>query len=130
MTIGMQLVITNDDILSHPELPWNYCCIEKRKNLNMSLYQYLVDEGGFTTVLINSLSRSESITIDDVISNPDIPWNYNYLSVNPNITWKIINIHPEIPWSLPDIAGNNMSCPVYCKYWKSKFNEIIREINY
>ena len=30
-------------------------------------------------------------------NNPNIPWN-DFLSLNPNIMWNIIENNPEIPW--------------------------------
>jgi hypothetical protein len=31
-------------------------------------------------------------------ANRDKPWNWKYLSYNPNITWDIVNAHPDKPW--------------------------------
>jgi hypothetical protein len=30
-------------------------------------------------------------------SNPDKPWDWRYISYNPNITWKIIEANPDKP---------------------------------
>jgi hypothetical protein len=32
-------------------------------------------------------------------NNPDKPWNYDYLSYNPNITWDIVATNPDKPWN-------------------------------
>ena len=32
---------------------------------------------------------------DNIKNNPDKPWDYNYLSANPNITWSIVLDNPE-----------------------------------
>ena len=29
---------------------------------------------------------------------PDKPWNYKWLSNNPNITWDIVQNNPDKPW--------------------------------
>ena len=44
------------------------------------------------------ISMHENITIKDVRSNPDIRWNYTYLSRNANITMKDIKENPDIRW--------------------------------
>ena len=80
--------------------------------------------------LILALSKSEVITITDVIENPSLPWDYKFLSMNPNITWKIIISYPEIPWDYEYIARNQMSCPAYCKQFKLIYDIIIKEIKY
>jgi len=37
---------------------------------------------------------------------PDKPWDWRYISSNPNITWKIIRDNPDKPWSWRDISRN------------------------
>jgi hypothetical protein len=45
------------------------------------------------------LSRNPHITIEDVISRPDIPWDWETLSSNPSIGKPdVIEAHPEFPW--------------------------------
>ena len=80
--------------------------------------------------LIQNLSSSISITMTDVIENPEIPWDYQYMSMNPNITWNIISKYPEISWDINYIGYNTMSCPVYRKKYRILYDTIIREINY
>jgi hypothetical protein len=46
----------------------------------------------------NWLSQNPNITWDFVLSNPDKTWNYDYLSENPNITWEIVSSNQEKPW--------------------------------
>ena len=111
-------------------LPWNGNHIISRDDINISLYQRLTSKGHIDIELIKSLSRSECIGINDVIMHPEIPWDYKYLSMNPNITWKIINNYPNLPWDFNNISLNEMTCPMECKYYRSIYDEIIREINY
>ena len=122
--------ITPNDIISHPELPWKYYNIVYiYDNFTIDLYLYLISFG-FTFNNTKKLSSSKYIDMNDVVKNPDIPWDYKYLSMNPNITWKIITSYPDLPWDLNWIAKNDMSCPVECKYYQSLYDEIIRELNY
>ena len=79
---------------------------------------------------IDALSRSEYISINDILENPEIPWNYTFVSMNPNITWVEINKYSEIPWNYNYICSNKMSCPIKCKRYKSIYDSIIKEINY
>ena len=37
----------------------------------------------------DDLSLNPNITWDIVSTNPDKPWNYSWLSRNPNITWVL-----------------------------------------
>ena len=119
-------IITPNDMISHPELPWKYNDIN---DPSIDLYLKLILLG-YTYRNTKKLSSSKYIDINDVISNPDIPWDYDYLSMNPNITWEIITSYPDLPWNLKYIAQNTMSCPVECKYYRSLYDEIIHELNY
>jgi hypothetical protein len=51
-------------------------------------------------------SSNPNITIDQVISHPELSWDYDALSKNPNITWDIVKSHPEIPWSYSEMSKN------------------------
>ena len=37
---------------------------------------------------------------------PDKPWNWTWISGNPNITMKMIENHPEKPWDWEYISSN------------------------
>ena len=47
----------------------------------------------------NFLSQNPNITWDIVKANQDKPWNWNVLSWNPNITWDIVKANPDKPWN-------------------------------
>ena len=42
----------------------------------------------------DSLSLNPSITWEIVEANPDKPWNWDCLSMNPSITWEIVRSKP------------------------------------
>jgi hypothetical protein len=44
------------------------------------------------------LSMNPNITWDIVQSNTDKPWVWWALSRNPNITWDIVKANPDKPW--------------------------------
>ena len=41
-------------------------------------------------------------------AHPEKPWNYDCLSINPNITWEIVEDHPEKPWAYRNLSMNKM----------------------
>ena len=41
-----------------------------------------------------------------VEDNLDKPWNWGYLSSNPNITVDIVLAHPDIPWNWVGLSRN------------------------
>ena len=53
------------------------------------------------------LSINPNITWGIVQTNPDKPWNYN-LSQNPNITWEIVQQNPDKQWSYSYLSQNEM----------------------
>jgi hypothetical protein len=54
----------------------------------------------------DQLSLNPNITWDIVKNNPDKPWNYDYLSENPNITWDIVINNPDKPWNYYYLSKN------------------------
>jgi hypothetical protein len=56
----------------------------------------------------NGLSLNPNITWEIVCKNPDEPWNYYYLSFNPNITWKIVKANIDKPWDYYMLSYNQM----------------------
>ena len=61
--------------------------------------------------------------------NKDKPWNWGYISVNPNLTFEFIEQHPEIDWSWSDdgICDNTFS-KSRKKWMERKRLEIIKTL--
>ena len=67
---------------------------------------------------------SHPITVFELVL--DKPWNFSYLSLNPNITWEIVRDNPDKPWSYYNLINNrnitweifrdNTSKPLYIDY--------------
>jgi hypothetical protein len=57
----------------------------------------------------SSLSMNPNITWEIVQANPEIPWSYGYLSVNPNITWEIVKNNSQVPWIYSDLSRNKFN---------------------
>jgi hypothetical protein len=47
-----------------------------------------------------------SITWHDIVSNPQINWDWSFISSHPNITWKIIQSNPNNPWCWACVCYN------------------------
>ena len=52
------------------------------------------------------LSKNPNITWDIVQANPKKPWDWGWLSENPNITWDIIQANPEKSWNWGWLSRN------------------------
>lgn len=57
-------------------------------------------------ILTSEVSLNPNITWEIVQSHPDIQWNWDMLSLNPNITWEIIQQNPNDPWNWELLAKN------------------------
>jgi len=57
----------------------------------------------------NELSQNPNITFEIIKNNQDKPWEYKLLSCNPNITWDIIKENPNIPWDYFNLIFNPMT---------------------
>jgi len=52
------------------------------------------------------LSQNPNITMEDVCANPDKPWNWYGVSMNPNITMEDVIEHPDKPWNWSGLSRN------------------------
>jgi hypothetical protein len=52
------------------------------------------------------ISQNPNITWDIITTNPEKPWDWDTISQNPNITWDIIRTNPEKPWDWHAISRN------------------------
>ena len=64
---------------------------------------------------LRGLSLNPSITWDIVQANPDKPWNWYYLSKNPSITWEIVQANPDKDWSELSQTILNPTLKDFCK---------------
>jgi hypothetical protein len=62
------------------------------------------------------------------------PWNWNWISANPNLTIEYVETHPEKDWDWHKISDNKFKLDPNLKYVKrrkerdvlAKFNKILR----
>ena len=84
--------ITMDDVSKNSWLPWSYKSLSKNPNLTIA---FVLNNPTKLWDWI-SISRNKSITIKDINDNPEfengskIPWNYEGIWANPNITMQFI----------------------------------------
>jgi uncharacterized protein with HEPN domain len=97
--------INYEFILSHPELPWNYCLISMRASLHD----------------FQSYTEFPWCTIG-LLQNPNIPIDYNklktnndyyWLSKNPNINLDYISENIDKHWSFNDLCKNKYKFQIY-----------------
>ena len=55
----------------------------------------------------NWLSKNPNITWEYICANPEIEWNYYWLCMNKNITWEIVQAHPNRPWNYKNLSRNS-----------------------
>ena len=57
-----------------------------------------------------------------IIDNPDKPWDWDYISENPNITMKDILDNPDKPWDWDYISWNpNIFSPTHLSFLNVAF---------
>lgn len=92
-------------IFENAERKWNWYALSGNENITIEYARFYRDKtnGMLDINLVYDtwvrLSKNKVFTWQDVIDNPDIPWDYRGLSYNPNITWDIILENIDKPWS-------------------------------
>ncbi len=75
--------ITAEDILNHPELPWDDTYISSNPNIRIEH----VKSWHFIEWNWNLLSKNPGIKIEDILENRHLPWVYYFVYRNPNLRW-------------------------------------------
>ena len=53
-------------------------------------------------------------------NNPDKPWDWDYLSLNPNVTWDVVQANLDKPWVWDWLSENpNLTRDVICLLYTS-----------
>jgi len=68
--------------------------------------------GVLNVQMCNYISLNPSITFDIVEATLDKPWNHEFLCLNPNITYEYVTNTTNINWSYRMLCHNKMS-----KHW-------------
>lgn len=121
--------ITARDVLDHPEIRWNLDHLAM--NPNMSVCDIItISRTMQRPINMFYLSQNRSISINDVLNNPELDWdfemlsgnpaikfrdvlnnstlqwNYTALSRNPSVTMQHVLDHPSIPWDIYWLSHN------------------------
>lgn len=124
--------VTWEIIKSNPECPWDWIELTTNPSISMEIIQGSRVKGWDiynTRILENPnitfefyerlkhpkwgnmfmfmLSKSAKTTWKIISDNPDVNWNWEGISLNPNITWDIIKNNLEKPWDWYNISLNS-----------------------
>ena len=86
---GIQL----QDIIDHPELPWNWDWISRNPNMTIEFAIEYKDQLDWFYITPNP-----GIKFNDILNHPELPWDKSQITCNPNVTINDILAHPEIKW--------------------------------
>jgi hypothetical protein len=123
--------ITFDDIMQHPELPWddvlynktvpvdyvlqNLDTIDKEDDDLPFLWDTLLENGKITLEKYlkdgpkKSVKRGgyiKTISIKDIEDNNHIDWDWQFISMNPNLTIETILKYPSKKWYWTEVSAN------------------------
>jgi len=93
----------NKFILENPHWSWPCAGINRSFKATIELLEHFAakdDQMWFVC------SQNECITFDYVLANLDKKWNWQELSRHPNITLDDITTYPDLPWDYEWVAGN------------------------
>jgi len=120
--------ITMSDVESHMDFPWNWDGISYNPNLTMSMIERHPDKNWNWTNISRKMkltvdilrqnahkpwsfhhvcSYNYSITLELLLSTPDLPWEYDILSHNECLTMDIVLAFPDKDWNWCHISANN-----------------------
>ena len=101
--------IQMEDIENNLYLPWDFEFISNNTNLSEATLAVTID---FALKYKNKMDwdwvfLNEKMTLEIIGLNPDLPWNYRYISSNPNLTINFIKKYPNKDWSWSIISCNS-----------------------
>lgn len=94
--------ITITDVVSHPELSWNWWWVSQKPGITIELlraYRNLPWDWG----RVSAYARA---TVTDMINSPDIPWVYRCVSENPNVTIADVKCNSSLWWNWLELLRN------------------------
>jgi len=109
----------------HPDIAWQKPSVfraafhdecEQFTDLNASIYilstkhitlEYAKNNRDSPMISWQSLSLSEVITIEEIMTNVDMPWHARFVSIRPDVTWQIIKKYPRYSWSFKDMFAHH-----------------------
>ena len=106
--VSRNVNISENDIRSHLEYPWDYEGLCMNPNVSLAFFrEYIIKPDVVHRVDWHLLSSNPSVTMFDVINNPNYKWDDRYLSSNPNLTSNfILNEGKQRDWHIPSVCAN------------------------
>lgn len=128
--LSLSNIVTIKDIEDNIEFPWEYNYI-KYRDWNPTV-QYTIEYIKNNIDRLHLISwldacKDKGITVNDIENNPDVDWNWTYVSANPNITYDfIVKNEDKISfWMLSkNMFHTNNDNINYYKRRKHKTNEL------
>jgi hypothetical protein len=118
--VSMNSAVKMEHVLKHPNLPWDYRTLSLNENITIqdilthldkpwcwqaiSFSKYVTMQQVYVPWDFYGLSRNPGIKFNDMMENPDKPWNWQMITLNPNITYKIIDENPTCSWDLTRLS--------------------------
>ena len=72
--------ISLNDIITHPEYPWDWNTMSANLNMTIEFAMEYHDKLEWYRI-----SENSGITMDDITNHPELPWSWMGISENPNI---------------------------------------------
>ena len=82
-----------------------YVCKDYSGNPRLTTQDLLVLVGR-ETITVKPMFTMQDITMQDILKNPDKPWDWEWISSNPVITMQDVLDHPDKPWNWCCIGEN------------------------
>jgi hypothetical protein len=95
-------------------------------NENITLYSIIDDE--YYDYFPPELSGNASVSLEDIITHPCIPWDYYWMSRNPNLTAEFIRNNMDKKWDYNALSSNHFKKHVRYVARKPQPKEIIEEL--
>jgi hypothetical protein len=80
------------DFLQNSNTTWEL--IQSHPELNIGSYE------------LQYFSQTPNLSIDIILANPTLHWNWETVSRNPRITADMVAEHPELPWDYAALSEN------------------------
>lgn len=87
--------ITTQDYFDNINLKWSYTDMFKNKNLDIDFIKESTNFIKISKHDWNVISENQNISMEDILNNENLDWNYDYVSNNPNINSYYASIFLE-----------------------------------
>jgi hypothetical protein len=103
--------ITWQIVKNRPSQQWDWNAIIKNPRViadivQLDLPKFQVDFARDHNIELDWIAISMCVKIGVVREYPKLPWDWNALSQNPNITWQIIKRNLRKPWNWENVSRN------------------------